>query len=419
MKSSKSSSKSSFSAASGKVLEEEERFKKDKEEIRTGVETEYFLIDNLQQLEDIEKRNDLIEKLGFCKKELGSDSVEIPTEPVKLKSLRQLEEKITEREAKLVEEADSQDLNVLRSGTNPFRGLDNLKLSNKPSFKKINRYYRKDGSERLGTLNEVNVGDSRAVSLISAIHTNIEASSFSDAVDKANYIYMISPYISALSGNARFIELKDTGLSDLRMMLWERSHSSEEIQIGRLDSYYSSMTDYLERVREWPAIVDFEEDILENKVSRFWKDSRIKIENDDLIVESRIASTQPSIQEDVAVHAFCIGRVLYAQSTKEEFLDIDKVNFNRNEAMRNGLKGEMYGPDGNLEDAGVLMLQEIEKARKGLEEHGVEGLELLEILEERARAGQTPSDTVAEKYSEERETMDDRKALFSALRITN
>ncbi len=414
---SENSTESCFSNEVEKLFDNERKFRKDDSTVKVGVETEYFLVEERQHLQDLEKRNEILDSLDFCKQELAADSIEIATDALALSSFKQLEQEISEKEKKLREEALDRNLFLLRSGTNPFRELEKLELSQKPSLKKINRYFRNDETVKLGDKNEIDVGDARAASLISALHTNIEASSFEDAVSKANYIYMISPYISALSGNARFLDGRDTGLSDLRMILWEKSHSTDEIDIGRLDSYFDSMRDYLERVEAWPEVIEYEESILEKNIAHFWKDSRIKFSENDLIVESRIASTQPSVREDVAVHAFCIGRLLYAIDSSEQLLDIEKVNHNREQAMRHGLEGEFYSPEGVLEESENMLLKEIEKASEGLEIYGIDSENYMEILKERVEKGELPSDRLANRFQRETKNAGNRKALFNALGI--
>jgi len=404
-----------FEKKKREILSNKSDFKKNGRKVKSGVETEYFLIeDSLEPLESPSKRNQIIKDVEGVKKELGIDSVEIATVPIYLEDLKKLEESIRSREDELTSKAEEKGLEVIRSGTNPFRSLENLKLSEKKFFQQINNYYNKKGTETIGEVEKVDVGDAKSVSLISAIHTNIEASSFEDAISKANYIYMISPYISALSGNARFLEGKDTGLSDLRMILWSKSHSMGDKQIGRLESYYSDMNDYLDRVGSWPFILERPEKVISDSISRYWKDSRIKFLEDDLVVESRIASTQPSVVEDVAVHAFCIGRVLYAQDRNEQLLNIEKVNENREAALRDGLDSKLYSPEGVKLEASELLLDEIEKARKGLEANNIKQKSYLELLESRVKSNKTPSDRVAEDMKKV-ESEENSKALFDAV----
>lgn len=389
------------------ILSSEEKFRKHNERVKVGVETEYFLIrEDFKPLNSSKLRNDIIEDLDEVKKELGIDSVEIAIPPVILENLGQLEESISDKESKLNFRAKDKGLKVIRSGTNPFRSLENLNLTEKSFFRKINDYYNEKSTEFLSDKEKFDVGNAKSTSLISAIHTNIEASDFEDAVEKANYIYMISPYISAVSGNARFIDEEDTGLSDLRMILWSKSHSTGDKEVGRLNSYYSDIRDYFDRVGSWPFIMNRADKVISDSISRFWKDSRIKFLDSDIVVESRIASTQPSVKDDVAVHGFCIGRLLYAQDNDEELLDIEKVNKNREKAMTRGLDAELYSPEGEMEEAVEVLEKEIQKAKKGLKNHGINGVNFLDVLDERIKDKEAPSDEINKKL---RDGMDDRE----------
>ncbi|MFB6144477.1 MAG: hypothetical protein ABEJ98_04160, partial [Candidatus Nanohaloarchaea archaeon] len=223
---------------------------------------------------------------------------------------------------------------------------------------------------------------------------------------------MISPYISAISGNARFLGGKDTGLSDLRMILWNQSHNSEG-KIGVLDSYYDSMEDYLSRVVSQEFIPGEKKGDLERAVSNFWKDSRIKVVEEDLVVESRISSVQPTPEEDVAVHGFYIGRLHYALQNNEELMEIWKVNENRKNALRDGLDADLHAPEGGKKKASKLLLEEIDKARNGLEALDVDPEGFLRILENRARKGLTPSDRKADKVEKEGSG---RKVIYEAIK---
>jgi len=133
------------------------------------------------------------------------------------------------------------------------------------------------------------------------------------------------------------------------MQLWEKSFDirndwDEEPDVGKMESYFEDFHDYVERVREQPRILNeepYHEAALEIGQGMFWKDSRIKVMEDgelrdNVLVEFRQNSTQPSPAEDAAVHAFYIGRVNYAQEEGEELLDVEKVNRNRYSAMHNG-----------------------------------------------------------------------------------
>jgi len=254
-----------------------------------------------------------------------------------------------------------------------------------------------------------------------------------DAIEKANTGYALAPYITALSGNSRFIDGKDIEFNDIRMEVWEKAFDigdmeEDDLDIGKIDEYFQDLEDIKERMQEQPRIVnDIRHEGIDEKYSEkmekiplnvaegmFWKDARIKMTEtieteesikqqvrDDLLVEFRQNSTQPTLEEDIAVHAFYIGRIIYEQSDElegnSELLDIKKVNQNRYEAMRNGLNTELHDWKGEKKSAEEVIGEELEKAREGLE-HAIGDSSYLDILDCRLENKVTPADEVAEQF---------------------
>lgn len=381
-----------------KVLKNENRYSKSDKDVRVGVESEYSIIDEDKTPLDRQTRNSIVEKFDFTRKELGEFTIELVTDRSYLNSLEELKKSINSREEEVTKELD-EGLELIRNGVQPFTAPEDVGISRDKGFESCMQHYKLEDERELGARETVHVPGPKATGLICAIHTNVESKSFSDAVKKANYTYMISPYISALSGNSRLIKGEDTGISDLRMILWNKSHSSEE-KIGVLETYYSSLEDYLERVVNQEFIPEKSRDDLGSAISNFWKDARIKVIDEDLVVESRIPSIQPTVDEDVAVHGFYLGRLHYAMQNGEELIDIEKVNRNREEALKKGLDAKLYTPQGGKKKATEMLGEEIEKAREGLEYIGVDSSGLLQILEERIEEGKIPSDEKAEFFAE-------------------
>jgi xylose dehydrogenase (NAD/NADP) len=88
----------------------------------------------------------------------------------------------------------------------------------------------------------------------------VQAASLDDAVEKANYAYMVAPYAVAMTGNARIVEGKDLGHPELRMPIWERScdirtpgQVAETVapRAGKLDDYFD---DFMRR--DWQSDAD-------------------------------------------------------------------------------------------------------------------------------------------------------------------
>lgn len=401
------------------LFEKEELYEKSYSDVKIGLETEYPVVDeNFGQIGH-RLRDQVIEGLDFADVEVGGSQVEVRTDPLILGSLSELEKEMRLIEADLRDEADARDVQVLRSGTHPFVDLDDIPISDAEKYEKVpgfhDRHRNGHVQEGFGRIESIDPRNADIAAVINSTQTNIEAESFEDAVEKANYTYMISPFMSAISANARFLDGKDTGFADTRMPLWEKSHDirtedqlgEKTVDAGKLESYYDSLEDYFKRVKDEPFILNDEEKqpaAMHIGIGTFWKDSRIKFkeepENDryDAIVESRVVSTQPTLEEEIAMHGFFMGRISYAQEEDEGLMDIEIVNRNRYAAMHNGLDTKLYGTDGELRDATEVLEEELEKAEQGLEYAGIEDPGYLDVLHERLESG-TPAELMAEGFN--------------------
>jgi gamma-glutamyl:cysteine ligase YbdK (ATP-grasp superfamily) len=421
-----------FENQAREVMENEERYEKSYDDFKIGLETEYPAVDSGHEPLDPEVRNQLIEGLDFADVEVGGAQVEVRTDPMMPDNLAELEKEMRLIEQDLRDEASVRDAEILRSGTHPFVDLDSIPTTDKPKYDEVpgfhDRHRNGHVQDSFGRIESIDPRDADLAAVINSTQTNVEAPDFETAVDRANTTYMISPFMSALSANARFVDGKDTGFSDVRMPLWEKSHDirtedqlgEETIEAGKLESYYEDLGDYFSRVQEQPFILHEEEAALDIGIGTFWKDSRIKFkqepENDryDAIVESRVVSTQPTIPEEVAMHGFYVGRLAYSEMEEvhgeggEDLMDIDKVNRNRYSAMHNGMDTKLYGTDGELHEATEVLEQELEKAEIGLEYAGIEDPGYMDALYDRLDSG-TPADAMAEGFQDARSEGKTRK----------
>ncbi|MFB6241486.1 MAG: glutamate-cysteine ligase family protein [Candidatus Nanosalina sp.] len=421
-----------FENQAQEVIENEERYRKSYSDFKIGLETEYPAVDKDLNPLDPEIRNQVIEGLDFADVEVGGAQFEVRTDPQRPDSLQELEEEMRLIEAQLRDEAEVRDAQVLRSGTHPFIDLDSIPTTDQPKYEEVpgfhDRYRNGHVQDSFGRKETIDPRNADLAAVINSTQTNVEAPDFETAVDRANMTYMISPFMSAISVNARFVDGKDTGFADVRMPLWEKSHDirteeelgDEPVEAGKLESYYDDLEDYFGRVKEQPFILHEEDEALDIGIGTFWKDARIKFkqepENDryDAIVESRVVSTQPTIPEEVAMHGFYVGRLAYAESEEihgeggEELMDIEKVNRNRYTAMHNGLDEKLYDTEGIQRDATEVLEEELEKAEKGLEYAGIEDPGYIDMLYDRLETG-TPADRMAEGFQEARDAGNSRK----------
>ncbi|NMI89156.1 hypothetical protein GLU26_01470 [Nanohaloarchaea archaeon] len=237
------------------------------------------------------------------------------------------------------------------------------------------------------------------------------------------------------------MEQKDTGISDVRMPVWERSadlrenedFGEEAPRAGKMGSYIGKenghdIEDYFERLD--PIYVAPDPDsALDQAIDNNWKDINIKFADDAALVELRPFSIQPSVREDLALSAFMMGRIAYAQDEEihgpggEELMDIGKVNRNRYTAMHNGLGEKLYDSSGDQRQAIEVVQDELGYARKGLDRLGVdyEGFvagdnDLFdEALGERIEKEKTPGDRSAERYNYLRQQVPDEEALADVM----
>ena len=422
-----------FEKQAEKILENEGRYRKSKNNLNVGLETEYAAVDRDWEPIGREVRNQMIEGLDFADVEVGASQIEVRSDPVRPGSLAELEDEMRLIEADLQDEAAVRDVNVFRAATNPFIDLGSIERTDQPKYDRVPSFHNQhrnsgvqDGFGRDQTIDPRNAGLPAA---INSTQVNVEAQSLEDAVDKANYTYMISPFLSAISGNARFLDGKDLGFSDVRMPLWEKSHDirtdeqlgDETVPIGKIESYFEEIEDYFSRVKDLPFVLHDEEEALDIGIGTFWKDTRIKFpdfyEEDEYsaVVESRIVSTQPTLEEEVAMHGFFLGRLSYAQEEEENLIEIEKVNRNRYAAMHNGLDTRLYGTDGELQDATEVLEEELEKAEIGLEYAGIEDPGYMDLLYDRLEEG-TPADQMAKGFNSARqEGLDTKDALKKGL----
>jgi hypothetical protein len=377
----------SFNNSVADILENEERFLKDSEDIKCGLEVEYSLLSSNGDPVSEEERNRICEKLPYTDIELGAAQLEMRTEPVDIREgIHTLLNELIERELQIKEIAAQEKTAVLRSGTNPFVGVKEIKRSSASKYKIVPNFHndnRTDMATIIGGIDTVDIGDAAIIGITNSIQLNIEAKSFIDSVDLLNRSFSIGPMVVAAFGNARFLELKDTGIEDLRMIGWEKSHDTRTLKeleegkvtrIGLPARYYKDLEDYFKSVAEYPFILNAPESALQIGLGLNWRDTRIKVVDDSLVVEFRPVSTQPVAEESFASMMFYLGRLLWSKENKEELLPIEYVKQNRDSAMLEGLRGELWinsnGRIEKLKTQEVLML-EANRAAKALEEKGL------------------------------------------------
>ncbi len=347
-----------------------------------GAEQELYVykeIDGKKIFITDEEKNLLLLELGEAfGPELGASCIEIHPVPVDLTKvgfsgwLNQLKE-LNER---LQQVAAHHGYKVGRCGTVPWADTKSLPRTKTPKYTKVPNFHNENKHRQIDAMiSGVNVLDAAIVSILNAFQFSVQCSGLSDAVDKLNRLYMISPMAVALSGNARVLGGVDTGWEDVRFEVWERSHDTrsakditdgKSLRVGLPNNYFWDIGDYLKEVSSYPFILEDESIALQIGIGLFWRDARIKFIKDKAIVEFRPVSTQCTVEDEIEIAAFTIGRLIYSQSVCENLIQIPIVRVNKKQAEKNGLRGTYKGADGEPKPTYLAMLDEIKKAKMGL-----------------------------------------------------
>lgn len=236
------------------ILSDSSRF--DADNLYAGMEIEYGAVDDQYRPIDEETRNAIVDAVDNTDTEYSASTVEGQTPALQLDSLDDLEDAVRDLEAAIVDAADAQDVTVLRYGTNPYATSNGLERTDKPKYRRLgpflDEHRHPDVHDTLGQEETIDPRDVDASGLITSTQLNVQAEGVDDAVEKANYAYMILPYATAMTGNARIFEKKDLGYQDVRMPVWEKScdiRTDDEMvnhdapRAGKLDAYFDDAED--------------------------------------------------------------------------------------------------------------------------------------------------------------------------------
>lgn len=352
-----------------------------------GAEQELFIYREVEGKKELiidEEKNEMLAELGDdFGSELGASCIEVHPAPVDLTEvgfsgwLTQLRD----LEQRLWVVVEKHGCKVGRYGTIPWADTQNIQRTKTPKYTKVPTFHNVNKKREIEeTINGINVLDAAVVGILNAFQFSIECNGLEDAVDKLNRLYMISPLSVALSGNARFLGGVDTGWEDVRFEAWKRSHDTRSeqdisdgktLRVGLPNDYFDSIENYMKEVSSYPFILEDEAHALQIGIGLFWRDARIKFIKDKAIVEFRPVSTQKTVEEEIEIAAFTIGRLIYSQSKNEELIQMTDVHLNKKEAEMHGLRGRyIYNADFATKTSNI-MLTEIERAQAGLKISGI------------------------------------------------
>lgn len=400
------------------ALADQKQYRKDGLRLM-GIETEYSLIKPDTTQADEHSRDAIINgQKTWLQPELGAAQIELTTspEPIERSGINHMIDQYITRELYIVSAAKTHGLQVLRNGTNPFIPVNEIVRSSKPKYTAVPNFYNQQRTvtnTNIGKDAQVDIGDLSVISLFNSVQLNIEAKDSDDSIDLINRAIAISPMMVTITGNSRYLDGIDTQISDMRMLAWskavdtrteaERNAGIKETRAGMPDNYYKSLEDYFTKVGTYPFILDYPDAAIDIGVGMYWKDARIKIIGESLVVEPRPIPMQPTAEENIAAILLYLGRLNYSQIEKEALLPMFLAKENKLTAMQDGLDAKMWRQKNGIyvkEQARILLPDEIQKARIGLIKLGLskEQIQYLDIIEERIETG-NPSDKFAKKVS--------------------
>lgn len=429
-----------FKEKADEVLCQADSFEKRIGTLRVGFESEVGIWkDNVPYYEIGVIRDKVVDRVksvygGEADVELGLTQLELRTAPYDILSdfeaLDREYRKEFERNRFL---AGNFGASILRIGSNPLLPVidtprtDKLKYQLVPDYQ--NMYRRKTITTTIGINGKViEIGDASIVSLFQSFQVNLEAKSLDDAIAKMNRSFMFAPYLMAIGGNSRYLGLQDTGWNDLRIVAWELSHdtrTSDDIKrgmglrIGLPEKYFEDMTDYFERILKYPFILHDPEHAFKIGIGLHWLDTRVKFIGNSAVVELRALPTQPTIENELALTLFYIGRLIYAEATNEPFLPMVIVRENRLSSLMFGLAKPLWVAESGKYikvDARDAVRRELSRAGFGLKTVGLGcHIDILESLYSRIDNG-SPSDVLSRHFDNCSSVC--KEEMLEALKIT-
>lgn len=304
----------------------------------------------------------------FYQKELGAAQIELQTEPVDLgasggfTAWRSAMEHETKRLVQQLEECGAR---PVRFGTDPFVPVDDrcrttgeLRYRIVPDF---HTKHRRRGFPKMVGLGsaQVRVDDPAVVGACSSVQFNLDCHSAAEAITLLNRSLVTGPYAVAMGGNSRFLDGTDTGYADIRCVLWDLSHDIRTYgevaqglsgRSGLPTTYYEDIEDFFLDAHDQPSIftpAQLQGPAFETGIGLLWRDARIKFlrrgtSDEQIVLEFRPVSVQPTPFEDYAILAFAVGHMLGSEYLQIPNLPMPYLHDNRASAMIDGMKGMLW-----------------------------------------------------------------------------
>lgn len=408
-----------FVETAQQVASEQALYQKDRVTLFAGLELEFALTVDSFTLAPQALRDSVVEQFPeYASVELGAHQLEVTTEPaldIRENGGWALAKDMEARLAHIFQCVKDKGAQVARVGLYPLAGeKETAYTKGTERYAKYLRcptwhmdHQRSDADKTLRESEEITVSNAYLVSLMNAVHFTVDATSFEDGIDKLNRSLMLSPIALAVGANAKYLDTRDTGFLDARFPIWEISHDTRSPQevaggrptrVGLPSRYYTKIEDYFNDILSYPFVMNDPislEHPFEVGIGIYWRDARLKFfrEKKTIAVEFRPVALQPTLDEDVAMMLFYLGRLVWSQQESERLLPMGLVRKNKAQAIQQGLNAQISYLDGNSiksAQARDILPREFQRAAKGLHSLGINEEEiqrLLDILRARLSRG--------------------------------
>ncbi len=330
-----------------------------------GIETEYLVVDQQGQLISEAQRNQILAALAHSTPELGMSTLETHTEPVPAFDVEWgMLQEMQRVERAAIAAAHKERCRLVRVGAYPGLFTD-LDITRQPDrFATLMDICHSLHGVFENGADLIRVGNitlpQRRCNIMSgcqSIHINIQVPAGQLAIHLLNKAIEFVPYLVALGANAPLMNCEPSGFREYRIPLWDPLFSFPEVdarhgiktrRTGLPDDYYTDWNHYWKDVADKLYFTDDVQQALESNMKQFWRIVRLKpcpglIH--DCLLELRALSTQPSVDEDAALHMLLLALLHHEDRRNRPLLPMHFVRANLDQASRYGLEATLYIAD--------------------------------------------------------------------------
>ena len=353
-----------FAVAVERILEQSGHFS-DSTPSQVGIELENILTDNQGSPVNAVDRDNFIAMATTLaqdsglpvtfQQELGAAQIEVNQGSDALFTLDGIEVKevidfFRQTDQLLMEAGEKKRSKLLNLGFHPFSNVTNVPRTNKPKYDIVPNHHdgNRTANSRIlqGELNLTKEPDATVAALTNSLQFNLSLQDVPTAIRAMNQMFQMTPIILALGGNAGIAEARDTGWSDFRNHIWDKTHRTAAGQRVFLpEDFIHSPEGLFLRMARFPLILDAPnpKSALEIATGTNWLAAKLKFLCDGdlninkLLLEFRPLSIQQTPEENAAMFLLSLGRLKFGMETDEPlFDDFDTVKVNGELAARRG-----------------------------------------------------------------------------------